>query len=60
MSVNTGHDFTEINKLMPHPVYAWMSWVCILSPDEDNHDLIFSLINDAYQKAVIKFKKRTM
>jgi hypothetical protein len=30
--VNTGHDFTETNLLMPHPIYAWMGWFCVLSP----------------------------
>ena len=30
--VNTIHDFTKLDELMPHPIYAWMSWVQILSP----------------------------
>ena len=23
--VDTGHDFTKLDELMPHPIYAWMS-----------------------------------
>jgi hypothetical protein len=25
-------DLTRLDELVPHPVYAWMSWVQILSP----------------------------
>ena len=32
--VSTGHDFTVLDQLMPHPVYAAMSWVCVLNPSE--------------------------
>ena len=28
-----GHDLTRLGALTPHPVYAWMSWVQVLSPD---------------------------
>lgn len=28
------YDFTKLDKLMPHPVYAWLGWVCILNPTE--------------------------
>jgi hypothetical protein len=27
-----GYDLTRLDQLTPHPVYAWMSWVQILSP----------------------------
>ncbi|HEV2812089.1 MAG TPA: DUF6194 family protein [Solirubrobacteraceae bacterium] len=27
-----GYDPTRLDELMPHPVYAWMSWVQILAP----------------------------
>lgn len=56
--VATGHDFSTLNQLMPHPVYAWMSWVQILSPDEEMFEKIFPLITEAYEKASAKFEKR--
>src|SRR3954470_14379016 len=31
---NTGHDFTALDQIMPHPIYAAMSWVCVLNPSE--------------------------
>jgi hypothetical protein len=34
-SVNNGSfDFTALNQIMPHPVYAAQHWVCILNPSE--------------------------
>ncbi len=56
--VNTGHDFTQENVLMPHPIYAWMSWVSILSPSEKNFKEIYSLIEKAHNNAVVKFNKK--
>jgi hypothetical protein len=29
------HDLTALDQLLPHPVYAWMSWVQILNPTAD-------------------------
>lgn len=56
--VNTGHDFTKLDELMPHPIYAWMSWVQILSPSKSSFDSIFPLIKDAHASAIIKFNKK--
>ncbi len=56
--VNTGHDFTETNLLMPHPIYAWMGWVCVLSPSDEYFNEIFPLIHVAYRKAVQSYLKK--
>ena len=32
--IQTGHDFTVSDTLLPHPIYATMGWVCILNPSE--------------------------
>lgn len=56
--VNTGHNFTELDKLMPHPIYAWMSWVQILSPSKSSFDSILPLVKDAHASAVAKFNKK--
>jgi Family of unknown function (DUF6194) len=57
--VATEHDFTELNELMPHPIYAWISWVQILSPSRDKFEEVFPLIEEAHQEAVKKFVKKT-
>lgn len=44
---------------MPHPIYGWMSWVQILSPDDKMLDEYIQLIDISYEKAKLKFKERT-
>jgi hypothetical protein len=56
--VDTGHDFTQSNVLMPHPIYGWMSWVCILSPSKDVFNEIYPLIEKAHSNAIVKFNKK--
>ena len=44
---------------MPHPVYGWMSWVCILNPTiEYFNSSLKELIDEAYELARQKAKKR--
>jgi hypothetical protein len=56
--VNTGHDFTKTNILLPHPVYAWMSWVCVLSPSNEVFEKIYPLIVEAHNNVIKKFNKK--
>jgi hypothetical protein len=53
-----GHDFTAIDKLMPHPVYGRMYWVCVLNPGEATFETVRPLIDEAYQIAVAKYERR--
>jgi hypothetical protein len=57
--VATGHDFTKLNALMPHPIYAWMFWAQIFSPSRDKFANVFPLIEEAHHEAVQKFEKKT-
>ena len=58
--INTGHDFTALNTLMPHPIYGWMNWVQILNPNEAAFTEILPLIEEAYASAVVKFNKKIL
>jgi hypothetical protein len=52
-------DFTAFDQLMPHPVYARMYWVCVLTPsDKTFQDVVQPLLAEAYEMAVRKFSKR--
>lgn len=42
--INLPFDFSEIGRLMPHPVYAWMGWAQVLSPDKDLFKEVFPYI----------------
>jgi len=56
--VNTGHDFAALDVLTPHPVYAWMGWVQILSPTASSYAEIRPLIEEAHRLAIAKFGAR--
>ena len=58
--VGTGHDFTVLDQLLPHPVYGWMSWVSVLNPSVTTFDTVKPLLSEAYDLAVGKFAKRAV
>ena len=52
------YDFAALDTLMPHPVYAWMSWVCVLNPSAQTFEQLKPLIRESYIFAQEKFRKR--
>ncbi len=56
--VDTGHDFTTLDQLMPHPVYASQSWVCILNPSETTFQKIRPFLAEAYDLVVRRYNRR--
>jgi hypothetical protein len=55
--VETGHDFTALDQIMPHPVYAPQSWVCVLNPSEATFEAVRPLLAEAYDLAVKRHAK---
>lgn len=51
-------DFTILDKVMPHPVYGWMSWICVLNPSLHAFHHMRSWIDGAYQRAQASCRKR--
>jgi hypothetical protein len=51
-TVETGHDFTALDQLMPHPIYAPQLWVCVLNPSPETFETIKPLLADGYDRAV--------
>lgn len=56
--VEMPYDFSAADHLLPHPVYGWMGWVCILNPSEAFFPELKPLILESYSLAVEKFKRR--
>lgn len=56
--VDMDYDFTATDTIIPHPVYAWMSWICILNPSKKSFEQLKPLILEAYEYAKEKFAKR--
>ncbi len=44
-------DFSQINLPMPHPVYGWMSWICVLNPTPDTFKALKPWLDTSYAKA---------
>ncbi len=57
--VNLDFHFPALGVLMPHPVYAWLGWVCINSPTGQNMELVRHLLDLSYQQVLMKFAKRS-
>ena len=47
-----GHDFTELDRILPHPVYAPQSWVAVLNPGRRTWNRVQELLAEAYERAV--------
>jgi hypothetical protein len=49
---DTTHDFTALDRLMPHPVYGRNHWVCVLNPTDATFASLRPLLDEAYQISV--------
>ena len=55
----SGHDFTALDQVMPHPVYGRMYWVCVLNPGEETFETkVRQLLAEAYDLAVSRYKRQ--
>jgi hypothetical protein len=53
------HDFTALDRLMPHPVYGRQHWVCILNPSNATFEkTVGPLLAEAYELVVSRAGKR--
>ncbi len=56
--VDMPFDFAVENKIIPHPVYAWMGWICVLNPTEETFDRFMEYIKESYELAKAKYNKK--
>lgn len=56
--VELDFDFSTTGMIMPHPIYAWLGWVCINNPEIENLDLLKYLLDISYQNVLTKFAKK--
>lgn len=54
----SGYDPARAGELMPHPVYAWMRWVQILSPTAADVDALRPLLAESLDLARSRWAKR--
>jgi len=56
--VDMNYDFSKENMIMPHPIYAWMSWVCVINPSEITFNKLLPLIEEGYKLALEKYANK--
>ena len=56
--VQTGHDFSQLDRILPHPVYGWMCWIAIVNPTHETFQEVRPLLSGAYERAVERFRGR--
>ena len=56
----SSYDFTELDRVMPHPVYGKMFWVCVLNPGSNTSETkVGPLLAEAYNLAAQRYKGPT-
>ena len=53
-----GYDVTQLDVLAPHPVYAWMRWVQILSPSARSFEALRPLVDESFELVQARWKRR--
>ncbi|WP_017543364.1 DUF6194 family protein [Nocardiopsis prasina] len=53
-----GIDFTELDRLLPHPVYAAQGWVSVLNPGPRTGERIRELLVLARDRAAARYRPR--
>lgn len=56
--IEGNHNFLGLNTILPHPVYGWMAWICILNPDYNTFNECKKLLDNAYKKSLTITKKK--
>jgi hypothetical protein len=55
---NADYDFAALDTLMPHPIYAPQSFVCVLNPSPETFETIKPLLAEAHSIVEARHSKR--
>jgi hypothetical protein len=50
-------DFTVTDRIMPHPVYGKMYWVCVVCPSGETFERVKSLLAEGYALAKKRYDR---
>ncbi|MCA9861418.1 MAG: hypothetical protein KC432_00295 [Thermomicrobiales bacterium] len=53
----SGHDFTALDTIMPHPVYGAMFWLCVLNPSKATFAEVQPLLEEAREVALARARR---
>ncbi len=52
------YDYAALDRLLPHPLYAPQSWVCVLNPSLATFDAVKPLLAEAYDRVATRHARR--
>jgi Family of unknown function (DUF6194) len=57
-TASADYDFSALDKVMPHPVYAPQSYLCVLNPSPETFEAVKPLLAEAYSRAASQHASR--
>ncbi|WP_416963324.1 DUF6194 family protein [Streptomyces sp. Agncl-13] len=57
-SLDRTHDFAAVDRVLPHPVYGALGWICVVNPGERTGELVRELLRGAHDDARARFARR--
>lgn len=55
VAMDMDYNFSKTDTVLPHPVYGWMAWICVLNPSKATFTTLTPLIEEVYQLAIKKY-----
>ncbi len=55
---SSDYDYAALDRLMPHPVYAPQSYVCVLNPSPETFESVKPLLAEAHSRAAAQYASR--
>ena len=56
--IDTGHDYTAVDTVLPHPFYAPLHWVCVVNPGERTRARVAALLAEALSLDRARYARR--
>lgn len=56
--IDMNFDFSQTDTIVPHPIYGWMAWICVVNPTEISFKKILPLIEEGYNLSLKKYSKK--
>lgn len=58
--IEGSYNFTQLNTIMPHPIYGWMTWIGVINPTLKTIEMMEQegMFEEAYQAAVATINKK--
>jgi hypothetical protein len=50
------HDYTALDRLMPHPIYGAQHWVSVLNPSDETFETLKPLLAEAHSRAASRYR----